>query len=252
MSRSTHLHELLAVVADSTNAAQAISTETLVTFTKKPDHFKGQARAVTFFAEARAGENVQDSKELVTTVDAKLDHTFAVLGRNFDAILQVEEANQRASADLVVDGEVVATSVPATFLLGMEKRLKAVRDLILAAPTLDPSLRWSENPAAGEGVFVSDVQVTMRNEKVLQHKILVAATDKHPAQVEKWSEDVPVARIETTQFSGMLSPARKSAMVARCDKLIEAVKMARQRANTVEVRKDLRIAADMFDYITAD
>jgi hypothetical protein len=248
--KETQLHELLAVVADTQNAAQAITDETRNVFLKKPEHFKGQTRDIRFFDEARQGENVTEEKTMVTTVDGKLTHFFAHVGRHFDVLLQVEEANQRAQADLDVDGLVLMEGVPATFLLGMEKRPKTLRDTLLAAPTLEPQIKWEPDAVAGADVWRSPVMVSMRQEKVFSHKILVAATDKHPAQIEKFSNDEAVARIETVHTSGMLTPAEKSGILNRVDKLIEAVKMARQRANTAPVKK-LHLADAMFDYIMA-
>jgi len=242
------LHELLAVMADTTNSAAAITKETQIVFTKKPDHFRGHTKTVKFFDESRAGENTSESKEMVDTVDGKLDHTLKAVGRHYDALLQLEEANGRAKADLVVDGTTIMKDVPATFLLGMESRLKQVRDLILAVPTLEMSVKWAEDANLGDGVYRSDPMVAMKTEKMLKSRILVEPTKEHPAQVEKWNEDTPVARIETTHTSSMITPHEKSAMLIKCDKMIAAVKKARQRANTVDV-KSMSIAEDIFGYI---
>lgn len=248
MVKTPKLHELLAVLPDTAVAAQTISVETMATFSKKADHFKGQIRDVKFFTEARESENVSDSKELVTTVHEKLDHTATVLSRHYDALLQMEEANGRARADLTVDGMVLMADIPATFLLGMEKRLKQLQDLLLTMPTLEPAVKWEPDPGRGAGIYVSAPTVQMKTEKTLQHKILVAATDKHPAQVEKWNEDVPVARIETTHISGMLTPAEKALIITRVGNLMAAVKKARQRANDTDV-KDLRVGKRIFEYL---
>ena len=241
------MHELLAVIGDTSTAASAILKETETTFSKKPEHFKGQTRAITFFDEARAAENVSETKEVVTTVMDKLDYTFKSVGRYWDALLQLETTNGVARADLMVDGNVLATDVPATFLLGMETRLKELRAVLLTIPTLAPELAWSKDETA-DFTYVSPPQVNFRGEKTMKYKVLYEATDKHPAQIEKWNEDVPVARIETTHRSTMLTPSQKSQMLMRCDSLIAGVKAARQRANTAEVERR-EIAATMFTYI---
>jgi len=242
------LHELLAVMADTTNAAQAVTKETSTVFAKKADHFRGASKTVAFFESSREGENTTESKQMVTTVADKLDHAFKSVGRHYDALLQLEEANGRAKADLVVDGTIIMKDVPATFLLGMESRLKAVREMILVIPTLEMSIKWTPDANLGEGVYRSEATVAMKTEKTLKSRILVEPTKEHPAQVEKWNEDVPVARIETTHTSSMITPHEKSAMLLRCDKMISAVKKARQRANTVAVT-DLSIAKEIFGYI---
>lgn len=242
------LHELLAVMADTTNASQAVTSETSSVFTKKADHFRGHSKTVTYFDDAREGENTKQSKMIVTSVSDKLDHTFKIVGRHYDALFQLEEANGRARADLIVDGTTIMKNVPATFLLGMESRLKAVKEMIIGIPTLDPSVRWDEDKSSGEGHYRGAPVIGMKGEKTLKFLTVAEATVQHPAQVEKWNEDVPVARIETTHTSAMLTPHEKSAMMLRVDKMISAVKKARQRANTVDVT-DSTIAAEIFGYI---
>lgn len=242
------LHELLAVLGDRSNTAKAVLDETETTFTKRADHFRGQTRSAKFIDENRAAENVSETKAMVTTVHDKIDYTLGKVGKYWDTLLQQEDANTRARADLVVDGTVLMKDVPATFLLGMEQRLKNLRNVLLAAPTLDPALVWRKDESAGEHVYRTDTVTGHRTEKKLQHKVLYDATEQHPAQIERWHEDVVVATIETVHTSGMLSPAEKSAMLGRADKLIAAVKKARQRANCVEV-SDIKISSLMFDYI---
>lgn len=91
-------------------------------------------------------------------------------------------------------------------------------------------------------------QTSKRTEKDTLHKVLTQATDKHPAQIEKWTVDVPVARIETTHVSGMWTPAKKAEVLARVDKLLNAVKKSRQMANTVETQK-LKVGGKIINYI---
>lgn len=247
----SQLHELLAVEGDLNNAATKMIAEAITTFTKKPDTYRGQVRTLTMFDTGREGENVSESKELVDTVPAKLSYVSDSVGRYWNAMAEKERANQSANADLVVDGQTLAYNLPATLLLGLETRLKAIRDLIAAAPTLDPSLSWTADTATGAHVWRSNDRVAMRTEKTVKHKILVEATDKHPAQIEKWNEDVPVGKIETIQFSGMISPARKSVLLSRIDAVIRGAKKARQRANTVEVTSE-NIAEPIFSYLFAE
>jgi hypothetical protein len=245
------LHELLAVMGDTTAAASTIISEGIVTFNKRADHFKGQARSITFLDDSRSAEDSTDSKELVSTVPEKISYVNQAVGRNWDALLQLEEANTRAKADLVYDGQVLMKDVPATFLLGMESRLKAYRAFVLAAPTLEPSIKWEEDKAAGEGVFRSPALVSFKTEKKPRSTVLYEATKEHPAQIREWYEDIPSARIETTHKSGMISPNRKSAILRNTDKMIAAVKKARQRANGADVNGDLKISQAIFDTILA-
>ena len=246
--KAPQLHELIAVEGDLHNTTKAILDEATVTFTKKADHFMGQHRALVYYNEARTQENEQAHKAIVTTVDKKLDYVAGRVTKYYDALLQKEDANRRASADLVVDDVVLGTALPATFLLGMESRLKALREVLLHVPTLDPSAVWAEDKGAGDGVYRSDPVRTKRTEKTIRSKVLYDATKEHPAQIEKWNEDVAVAAIETVYQSGMWTPSKKADVLARLDKLLAAVKRARQRANTADVAP-LKIGKAMFDYI---
>ena len=234
------IHELIPAEADRNEVAKALVEEAKVTFTKKVDHFLGHCRKVTMYSDERQQENLTDYKEVVTTVDDKLAHVWGSLIPAMDTTASKENSNcsGRARADVIVGGKVVLTGVPATALLGLEKRLAALKDLYLSIPTLDPSISWEPDAAAGAGHFQSKHdQEAQKTEKILKHKVLVPATDKHPAQVEKYTIDEPVAKISLQRFSGMVSPARKAELLRRITELATAVKEARQRANMAEVEE---------------
>lgn len=242
------LHELLAVEADLFKTQTAMLADAQNTFAKKPDHFQGQVRSVNYLKEDRQNENTVDEKKLVTTVDERLDYALNHVGRYWDAVLQKEATNQEAVADLQFRGKTIATAVPATFLLGMEDRLKKLREVVAAIPTLNPSLDWTEDTSEGKGVFAAKAPTQMKTEKKLEFITVAQATDKHPAQVKEWTADVNVARIETEHTSGMWTPARKAQVLTNLDELSQEVKRARQRANLVEVKK-VNAAAAMIEAI---
>lgn len=244
------LHELLAVEGDLASVAEKVTDEARNTFIKKQEHFVGQVRTLTMFDEARSGENLTEEKPLVTTVRDKLSFVEKQISPYYDAVLQKDVTNQNATADLVIAGTVIAKDVPATFLLGMETKLKKLRKVYEAIPTLNPGTKFIKDEVAGKGIYKQESPVVgMKTEKTVNHKILYEATDHHPAQIEKWNEDVPIGRIETSHTSGMLSPAEKSVLLGNVDTLLRAVKKARQRANTTKVASGYSIAKIMFDFI---
>lgn len=151
----SRLHELLAVEADKNNIATKLIEESRATLGKKPDHFNGFTRQITYFDEKRAAENSEETKLVVSTVDDNLEYTLNHVASYFDVILQKEMTNQTAVADLVVDGVMFATKVPATFLLGMETRIKALRALFEAVPTLPPAIAWVPDTNSGPGHYRS-------------------------------------------------------------------------------------------------
>lgn len=242
------LHELLAIEADRGNAADSIMAEAIVTFSKKTDHFEGLVRTVSYLNEGRSGENTSEEKALITTVDAKLGHVAGIVGRFYDVLLQKETTNGEAKADLIVNGKTIGTGLPATFLLGMETRLKKLRELLLLAPTIAPGIVWADDASRGKGVFRSPPKTTFKTEKQVKYIELSPATDKHAAQMKDWTEDVNVARVDTTQWVGAWSVSRKAEVLDKVDELLVAVKQARQRANVAEV-KPAAIGKAIFDYL---
>lgn len=243
------LHELLAVETDLEGTYKRIVEEATNTFSKKPDHFQGFIKKLEMFDEAKSNENIDEYKEMTTTVDDKLEYVSEHAVRYIDAVLQKEIANQNAVADLIVNGKLIASALPATFLLGLENKLKQLRLMYNSIPTLQPGIKWVEDENIGKGVYVTDhPDVKFKTAKTIQHKVLVNPTDKHPAQIDKWEEQTPVGKYTTLSTSGMLTPARKSELLGRVDKLIQACKQARQRANCVEV-ENVTIAKDLIDFI---
>jgi hypothetical protein len=243
------LHEILAVEGDLEATAKKVIEEAVVTFSKKSDHFLESHRSLVFFDEARDKENVEEHSEMVTTVADKLKYVQRHITKYWDTFAKKETTNQNAKADLVIDGEVLATELPATMLLGLESKLKIVRALYEAIPTLQPGMNWQLDPDRGEHIYkTAEPETRMRTEKQVQVKVTYEATKEHPAQLETWNADVSVGKISVTHWSGMISPAEKSQVLGRIDTLIRGVKRARQRANTTDVVKT-NIGEILFNYI---
>lgn len=230
------LHELLAVEGDLEGTYKKILEEARNTFAKKPNLFYGSLKRLEMFDLEAKVEEREEHMKLATTVGQKLEYVSDHVVRYLDAVLQKEMTNQIAKNDLIIEGTVIATGLPATYLLGLETKLKNIRAVYEAIPTLPPSLEWVRDEQAGEGVYrLKHTDEKMKTAKTFMHKVLYEATDKHPAQIEKWEEQKPVGKYLTDTTCGLVSPAEKSEMLGRIDKLIRAVKQARQRANTEEV-----------------
>lgn len=231
------LHELLAVEESLAGAAKKIVAEALVTFTKKADHFQGYVKRYEPFVAGVENERPSEEKAMVTTVRDKLVYTFDAVVPWLDAVLQKEATNQQARADIIVGDDVLATDVPATYLLGLETKLKELREMAEGIPTLQPGIVWEPDPShEGSGVFKTAHPIErLRTEKVVKPVVLYPHTDKHPAQVKEVTEDVNVGKFIDTHWSGMYTPAQKSELLGRIDTLLRAVKQARQRANCAEV-----------------
>jgi len=245
------LHELLAVEGDLKGEKTKIGDEALTVFSKKQNLFQGGIRVLEMFDDARKEEEAagEERQEIVTTVAKKLAYVSKSFVRFWDAKLQKEAANQKAKADIVIDSTTFATDVPVTFLLAMEDQLKQLRKIYDVIPTLQPGIEWQPDPQKGEGYWKTAHPTTKhKTEKMVQSKIIVPATKEHPAQIREWSEDRPVGKYVQEGWSGMIPPAEKSKLLGNIDKMLRAIKKARQRANNQEVTR-LSIGQQIFDFI---
>ena len=83
--------------------------------------------------------------------------------------------------------------VPATLLLGLESRLKMVRDVYAEIPTLPPGGKWVKDTNEGNDIYFNEnIETRFKTAKTFVHKVLYEATKEHPAQIEKWEELVKV------------------------------------------------------------
>lgn len=246
------LHELLAAEADLEKRAKMIVEEAKVTFNKKTNLFTGRKRTLEAITDEYADIErtfVPESQKLEETVPSKLEYVQEVIEEYWDAVYQKERTNQAASADVIIDDVVVVEKAPVTFLLGMEKKLKSIRDMFLQIPTLEPGVEWEPDENMGNGIFkLKEHQIQFKTKKEIVPKILYEATDKHPAQIEVLTEQKEVGRYKVMLWSGMITSREKANYLTRIDKLLIAVKEARMRANTQEVITE-KTASKIFDYI---
>ncbi|MGC4120756.1 MAG: hypothetical protein QM765_40495 [Myxococcales bacterium] len=249
------LYELLAVEPEKKANAERARSQTIEAFRSNQAHFTGMKRTFKPFMvdEAKgevAGERVENETNLVKTVIEELERTLAATADAFDVSLQIDEANMVARADLTVDGVLLAESVPATYLLQLEKRLRELRVMFKEIPTFDPVRTWHEDPGAPKkNVLRAEPVVTIRKQRTRKYNVMHEATKEHPAQIDIVEVDDPVGEIRSYDWSGMISPGRKAALLDQVDRLIEAVKTARARANTVEIDPGKKLAAKVFEHI---
>jgi hypothetical protein len=166
----------------------------------------------------------------------------------FDVTLTKEKANAVATADVKVGDKTILRDVPVTYLLFLEKQLNDVHTFVSKLPTLDPSQEWTYDPAAGQ--YSTAVTQTVRTKKVPKNWVKAEATDKHPAQVEIFHEDVIVGTWSKKEFSGALPATRVNELITRVEALQTAVKFAREEANNTEVT-NAQAGKAVFDYLFA-
>ena len=242
------LHELLAVENDLKGQKDRILNETIATFEKRKAHFQGSTKTYTPLEEG--GETFPPEEEqMVTTVPERIAYTKQFLVRYMDAVVSKECTNSQAKATIEIEGLKVE-DVPAQALLNLEGRLKEIRRVIETIPTLDMKIKWQSDDTQ-ENVWRSESKKSFRTQKRVKHNVVVPATEHHPAQVATDTIDERVGEWETIQFSGAIASIKKADYLRKCDKLLTAVKKARQRANCQEV-KPMMLGNMLFDYIIAE
>lgn len=174
----------------------------------------------------------------------------AVLARHltelFDVSAAKDWANCQAKADVVVDGKVLLKQSPATYLLFLEKQLNDIQTFVGNLPSLDPAEEWRFDEAAN--VYKSELTKTARTKKVQKPIVLYDATKEHPAQTQLITEDIVIGHWDTVKHSGALPPKRKQELLERVEKVIKAVKFAREEANAQEAEKK-DVASALFEYL---
>lgn len=204
-----------------------------------------------------------ENQNIQVNADTVLNGFVQAVTRDWDLMASVDASNQRAVADVEVPtGEktpqgdvvyrVVLRRVPATFLLYLARELDDVYKFVSKLPTLDPAARWTydENVAAN----VAEPVETHRTKKVLRNHVKwepQPGNDKHPAQVETFTEDKVVGYWTLVRRSGALSLERKARLLQRIDTFRLAVKEARERANETEV-DDREVTRAVFDYLLGE
>ena len=233
------LHELIAVDGDVKSKSAKILEETFNTFNKRGDLFRGHTKSLTMFKEADQAQNaIDDSHEITTTVPARLLYTKDALVRSMDVHFQKEVSNQEANADIIIDGEVLASNIPATYLLGLETELKKIRQVFAVAPTLDNGIEWVSDTNKKNIWKTAKPEESFKTAKTFRHIILDPAKIQGevgiPAQIEKWTDTENVGKYSKTSLSGCISSNQKHRLMERVDTLLVAVKQARMRANDRE------------------
>jgi hypothetical protein len=240
MAKKAKLHEILAVEKSLETAYDKSVKEAQNTFSNKGNHLTGFVKNYFPLDDAHAHmAGKVDGREMEETIPRKLGFVFKHFTKYLDGVLQKERTNQDARADIeLADGTVLATDVPATFLLGLENKLRKIRALVDEAPTLPAGTKWVKDAQRGDDVYITDEpEKADRTEKVHCHKVMHPGSEHHPAQIAEWSEQRKIGHYETTTWTGRISPHDKSVLLGRVDDLLRAVKKARQRANSTEIVK---------------
>ena len=203
--------------------------------------------ARTYQPKDEEGEQLPpESTRVQVRAEEVLRQVSVTLTRLFDVTATKDGTNCTARADVVVDGETLLSDVPVSTLLFLEKQLVDLHTFVKKLPVLDAAEAWAFNDSAN--CWATEATRTLRTKKVPRNHVKAEATEKHPAQVEMYFEDVPVGTWTTVKFSGALPAKRVSELLERVERLQHAVKFAREEANATEAI-DRKIGETVFGYL---
>lgn len=238
------LNQIIALQVGKKTAAKEALTQVYHQI-QKPEPLTGISRS--YKPKDDEGEQLPaENKRVQISVTSLLKEVFPRVIDMLDITATLDKANMAATADLVVDGEIVLKAVPVTTLLFLEKQLIDLHTLVEKLPVLDPSERWIFD--AAQDCFSSEPSQTIRSKKIPKTHVKYEATDKHPAQVEMYSEDVSVGTWTTVKYSGAIQAAERNAMLEKVRQLQDAVKVAREEANSLVVG-DVKIGEKLLGFI---
>lgn len=146
-----------------------------------------------------------------------------------NAVITRDNGNMAASADIVVNGETVATAVPAVALLALENDFREMLTLVTEIPEAPAGEHWTYDE--NSRVLVSGESRALRTAKKRRAIITVPETERHPAQFSVENEDVPIATIIARRYHGGMLLADKRALIESVQEVFLAISRAREEAN---------------------
>lgn len=245
----TSLHEIIAVIDGSLKSRTETVKSKLYKVIQKPELFYGFTRTFKPLDEENPLEQLPDEKKLVEVkVDDIVYHFRQAMENLFDAVATKDATNCVAKADIVIGDNILLRDVPVTHLLYLRKQLVDIKTFISKLPTLREDAEWYYDNVSD--CYVTPVVETIRTKKVLKNHVRAEATDKFPAQVDTYYEDVRTGNYSKRERSGALPQKSANDMLDRVNDLIEAVDQAKMRANSIEI-VELKTGSPLMDYIFA-
>ena len=242
------LHQIIASAKDIKGRSEKELTAIYHDF-KKPDLYAGHTRTYTSLADG--GESLQpENKPVLRNAAEQVEAVRGLLAEQVNLQASIDTANQRAEADVVVGGQVLLSKVPVNTLLYLEHRLKGIAEMLNDAPVLTDGVEWAPDSSPGRYRAVN-AEVTYRTTKTPERFVKAEASDKHPAQVDILYLDKVVGTWTKIAQSGALHPTRRRTLHRRVNTLLDAVKSAREEANTVVVT-DSRVGDTLATYLFGD
>ena len=231
MSKKTVLNQIVAVVTGRKSDYQKRITK--LHHSTKQDMVDGLIRRYQPYDDADKTIPNNDSK----AIQVDLRQTVREFGNLFEETVNLiatqDVANCKAKADVEVDGKTILKDVPITHLLYLEKALDDMRTFVESLPELRKDFKWKWDKE--RDCYATEPVESTRTGKRKVRFVKAEATDKHPAQVDVFDEDIGIGTWSTTYISQALDVPTKKQFLANINALRDAVKKAREVANSIEV-----------------
>ncbi|AMV25303.1 hypothetical protein VT84_12960 [Gemmata sp. SH-PL17] len=239
------LNQINAVVTARKGDAEKQITE-LYKLIQKEQLFTGRERTYRPLDEINGQKLPPESQRVQQRADDLIRQAREKWTELWNLVLTQDTGNQSAKADIVVDGKAVLANVPVTTLLFLDKQVNDLETFVSKLPTPDPAEEWAHDP--NSGLLRSKANESLRTSKEPTVIVKYDATKEHPAQTELFTKDVPVGTWTQILYSGCIAADRKNAILARVRKLQDAIKVAKEQANLLEIERQ-KAAEALFGYV---
>ncbi|VTR95691.1 Uncharacterized protein OS=Myxococcus sp. (contaminant ex DSM 436) GN=A176_04436 PE=4 SV=1 [Gemmata massiliana] len=239
------LNQINAVVTARKGDAEKQITE-LYKLIQKEQLFTGRERTYRPLDEVNGQKLPPESQRVQQRADDLIRQAREKWTELWNLVLTQDTGNQSAKADVVVDGKAVLANVPITTLLFLDKQVNDLETFVSKLPTPDPAEEWAHDP--NSGLLRSKANESLRTSKEPTVIVKYDATKEHPAQTELFTKDVPVGTWTQILYSGCIAADRKNAILARVRKLQDAIKVAKEQANLLEIERQ-KAAEALFGYV---
>lgn len=243
----TKLHQILAVESGIRNQTQKDLTE-LHQKLQKAELLEGLYHE--YQPAKEDGEKFPaERKSLQVRVPDVIKDTIAILEKQFDITAVRDFANTAARADVVLEnGTVLLKDAPAPYLLWLEHKMDDLHTFVCKMPTLPADIEWDWDKNQNCWKNRHEIK-TVKTAKIEYALTLVAPTKEHPGQAVPKVRDENVGHWTKTRYSGAIPVPDQKAMKDRVEALQKAVKVAREKANQVEIKDDLKVGGPLLQFV---
>jgi hypothetical protein len=245
MNKPLWLHALIAQITDTKKRAEGIK-KSVYQKLQKATLFVATLKEYTPLVEGGIQYTSEGTSIVPESVPLLLDEFNEAVSKLLNEMATQDWGNTKAKADVIIDDIVIVKDAPVTFLMALQSQLIDYRTLFDHVPTLSPVDKWEYN--AGQMVWSTPATITNKEQVIKEWVPIFQPTEHHPGEAKEVSRTKLEGTWESRKFSTALLPSHRKELLQRVDRLIEAVKVAREEANRIQVEpKD--VATSIIGYL---